>query len=65
MLVALAALLAVVAMVRHHYPADLAVAALPLAAAALLGYRFTDHFRRSPAGFPARYRRHRAARHAA
>ena len=52
-LVALAALLAVVAMVRHQDPADLAVAALPLVAAGFLGYRFTDHFRRSPAGFPA------------
>lgn len=51
-LVGLAALLAVVAMLRHHQPADLAVAALPLIASIFLGHRFTDHFRRSPAGFP-------------
>jgi hypothetical protein len=51
-LVGLAALLAVVAMTRHHQPADLVLAALPLVAAGFLGYRFTDHFRRTPAGFP-------------
>ena len=51
-LVGLAALLSVVAMVRHHQPLDLAVAALPLVATGLLGRRFTDHFRRSPSGFP-------------
>ncbi len=51
-LVALAALLAAVAMARHHEPAELVVAAVPLAAAGILGRRFTDHFRRSPAGFP-------------
>jgi hypothetical protein len=51
-LVGLAALVSVVAMARHHQPPDLAVAALPLVAAGLLGHRFTDHFRRSPSGFP-------------
>lgn len=51
-LVALAALLAAVAMARHNEPAELVVAAVPLAAAGVLGHRFTDHFRRSPAGFP-------------
>ena len=52
-LVGLAALLATVSMIQHHQLADLAVAAVPVAAAGLLGRRFTDHFRRSPAGFPA------------
>ena len=51
-LVALAALLATVGLVRHHQPADLAVSAVPLVAAGVLGQRFTDHFRRAPAGFP-------------
>jgi hypothetical protein len=51
-LVALAALLATVGLVRHHQPADLAVMAVPLVAAGVLGQRFTDHFRRAPAGFP-------------
>ncbi len=51
-LVALAALLAAVTMVRYHQPEDLAVSVVPLVAAGLLGHRFTDHFRRSPAGFP-------------
>lgn len=52
-LVGLAALVAVVGLVRHHQPMDVAVAVVPLTAAAVLGQRFTDHFRRSPAGFPA------------
>jgi hypothetical protein len=51
-LVALAALLAAVAMARHHQPAELVVAAVSLAASGVLGHRFTDHFRRAPAGFP-------------
>ncbi len=52
-LVGLAALVATVGLVRHHQPVDLVVAAVPLAAAGVLGQRFTDHFRRTPAGFPA------------
>ena len=52
-LVALAALLAIVAMVRHSQPVDLAVAFLPLAASGVLAHRFTGHFRRTPTGFPA------------
>jgi DDE family transposase len=51
-LVGLAALLATVSMVLHHQAADLAAAAVPLVGAGLLGHRFTDHFRRTPAGFP-------------
>jgi hypothetical protein len=53
LLIGLAALLLVVMIFRHHQPGDLAVIIAPLAAAGLLGYRFTDHFRRTPAGFPA------------
>ena len=52
LLVGLAALLAAVAMALSNQRADLAVSALPMLAAALLGRRFTEHFRRSPAGFP-------------
>ena len=52
-LVGLAALLPVVDDVRHHQPGDLAVVVAPLAASGLLAHRFTDHFRRTPAGFPA------------
>jgi hypothetical protein len=38
--------------VVHHRPTDLAVLTPPLLASGLLAVRFTDHFRRSPAGFP-------------
>jgi len=51
-LVGLAAAMLVVAASRHHQPGDLAVVAGPLAGSVLLMHRFTDHFRRSPAGFP-------------
>jgi len=51
-LIVLAALLLVVVAVRHLDPGNLAVLAVPLAGSALLGYRFTEHFRRTPAGFP-------------
>ena len=34
-------------------PGDLLVIAVPLAACAQLGVRFTEHFRRTPSGFPA------------
>lgn len=53
LIVGLAALLLVVMVVRHPQPGDLAVLAVPLAACALLGHRFTEHFRRTPSGFPA------------
>jgi DDE family transposase len=52
-LVVIAALLAALSMVQHSRLDDIAVAAVPLVAAGLLGYRFTDHFRRTPAGFPS------------
>ena len=52
-LVALAALLSIATMLRHLQPVNLAVAVMPLAVSALLAHRFTDHFRRTPSGFPA------------
>lgn len=52
-LIALATLLLVVTVVRHHRAVDLAVIAGPLAACGLLAHRFTEHFRRTPSGFPA------------
>lgn len=52
-LIGLAGLLLVVMAVRHQQAGDLAVIAVPLAACAVLAHRFTDHFRRTPAGFPA------------
>jgi hypothetical protein len=51
-LVALAALLLTVMAVRHHHLIDLAVLLPALLASAVLAHRFTDHFRRTPAGFP-------------
>jgi hypothetical protein len=51
-LVGLAALLLVVMAIRHHQPGDFAVLVLPLTGSVLLGRRFTEHFRRTPAGFP-------------
>jgi hypothetical protein len=51
-LVGLAALLLVVISVRHHRPGDLTVLLLPLIGSVVLGHRFTEHFRRTPAGFP-------------
>jgi hypothetical protein len=52
-LVGLAGLLLVLVVVRHHQPADLVAVLGPLVAAGLLAHRFTDHFRRTPSGFPA------------
>jgi hypothetical protein len=52
-LVGLAAMLLVVAAITHHGPGELLVIAVPLAACAQLGVRFTEHFRRTPSGFPA------------
>jgi hypothetical protein len=50
---ALAAVLVTVSAVRNHGRVDLAVTVVPLAASGWLGYHFTEHFRRSPSGFPA------------
>ena len=51
-LVGLAAALILVAAVRHPQPSTL-VLGLPLLFAALLGYRYSAHFRETPANFPA------------
>lgn len=51
-LTGIAGLLVGVAAVRHHQPAELILAALPLTAVGWLAHQFTDHFRRTPAGFP-------------
>jgi hypothetical protein len=51
-LIGLAASMLVVVALRHHRPGDLGVIAGPLAGSALLAHRFTDHFRRTPPGFP-------------
>jgi Transposase DDE domain len=52
-LIGLAATLLMVVVIRHHRPADLALVLVPLVASGALAHRFTDHFRRTPAGFPA------------
>jgi len=52
-LIALAALLLTVTALRHHQPGDLVVLAVPLVVCAILAQRFTEHFRRTPTGFPA------------
>lgn len=52
-LVALAGLSSIATIARHPQPVNLAVAVMPLAASVLLAHRFTDHFRRTPSGFPA------------
>ncbi|KUL41692.1 transposase [Actinoplanes awajinensis] len=52
-LIGLAALLLIATGVRNTGWGDLAVIAAPLAAAGLLAFRFTGHFRRTPSGFPA------------
>ena len=52
-LVGLAALLLLVTAARHPEPSTLALLGLPLLLAALLGHRFTAHFRDTPANFPA------------
>ena len=51
-LVGLAGLLLLLMVVRNHQPADLAVLIGPLVACGILAHRFTDHFRRTPSGFP-------------
>jgi hypothetical protein len=52
-LIGLAALLLILTGMRNHQPGDLAIISAPLAGAALLAYRFTDHFRRTPTNFSA------------
>lgn len=52
-LIAIAALLLIVTLARHHQPGELAIIAGPFGVSMLLGQRFTNHFRRTPAGFPA------------
>jgi hypothetical protein len=52
MLIGLAALILVVGMTRHHTLIALATLATPLALASALGWRFLDHLRHTPAGFP-------------
>jgi hypothetical protein len=51
-LVVLAGLLLLVVIARDHQPVDIAVVVMPLVACGVLAHRFTDHFRRTPSGFP-------------
>lgn len=51
-LIGLAGLLLILMVVRNHQPAGLAVLVGPLVASGALAHRFTDHFRRTPSGFP-------------
>jgi hypothetical protein len=51
-IIGIAALLLVLTGLRHHQRGDLVVILIPLAGSVLLGHRFTEHFRRTPAGFP-------------
>ena len=52
MLIGLAALILVVEMTRHHTLIALAVLVVTLALAGALGWRFLDHLRHTPTGFP-------------
>jgi hypothetical protein len=52
MLIALAALILLIEMTRHHTLIALAVLAVPLALTGALGWRLLDHLRHTPAGFP-------------
>jgi hypothetical protein len=52
-LIGLAVLDLLLMLARHHQPADLTAVMGPLVISGLLAHRFTDHFRRSPSGFPA------------
>jgi Transposase DDE domain len=52
-IIGVAMLLLAAVTIAHHQPADLVLTALPLISSVWLAHRFTDHFRRSPAGFPA------------
>lgn len=51
-LIGLAILLLAIMLVRHHQPGDLVVIVVALVASTALAQRFTEHFRRAPAGFP-------------
>ena len=53
MIIGVAVFLLVAVTIPHHRPIDVAVVVVPLAIAVWLAYRFTAHFRRTPAGFPA------------
>ena len=52
MLIGLAGLILLVETTRHHTPTELAVLAVPAALAGGLGWRFLDHLRNTPTGFP-------------
>jgi hypothetical protein len=52
MLIGLAALILVVEVTRHHTLIALAVLAAPVTLTGALGWRFLDHLRHTPAGFP-------------
>lgn len=52
MLVGLAGLILGVELARHHTPVALALLAVPVAFAGMLGWRFLDHRRHTPTGFP-------------
>ena len=52
-LIGLVALLLLVAAIRHPEPSTLALLFLPLWLTALLGQRFSAHFRDTPANFPS------------
>lgn len=51
-LIGLAGLILLVEVTRHHTPIALAVLAAPVVLAGGLGWRFLDHLRNTPAGFP-------------
>jgi hypothetical protein len=52
MLTGLAELILLIEMTRHHTPVTLAALAAPMALAGGLGWRFLDHLRHTPTGFP-------------
>jgi hypothetical protein len=52
MLIGLADLILLVEVARHHTPIALAVLAAPLALTSGLGWRFLEHLRHTPTGFP-------------
>lgn len=52
MLIGLAELMVLIELTRHHTPITLAALAAPIALAGGLGWRFLDHLRHTPTGFP-------------
>lgn len=52
MLIGLAELILLIELTRHHTPITLAALAAPIALAGGLGWRFIDHLRHTPTGFP-------------